>query len=596
MTHRPRPLTLASRSLRRGSIAIALLWLFAGHAACDRTGGTVDGKPQEASIGAPSDAIVIAVPKDAESIIPNFGNGTIDDAVSEALFLPLLEADFDCGVKFRSGIAKSWSFSDDGTEVSMVLRDDLSWSDGTPVTAQDVAFSFDLVTDPVTASPRASYATDLRPDARPRVIGAYQVAFGFRSASDPAIMLSDLASVGIVPKHALQDENRERLRTSAFNRAPVVSGPFRLSSWEPGSRIVLVPNERWKDETGRGARLRQVVFEVSAEYGARLLGLLGGRFDHMVGLGVPDVDQISQAHPEIRLLRRGWRGLDFIAWNTVDPADWKAAVERSGDPSKVDRSKVAPNRLFGDAPTRLALGEAIDSDRMIADLLTSKTKGESYGRRAVGTFSPSICGLDDRTLQPLTHDAARARADLARAGWSDTDGDGILDRNGHRFSFKLVVPNSTPRRKDAATIAQSNLAEVGVDLQIEMVDHGTYVARATSRDFDAVLGGWNVALFPEPETYWASGPEHPYNLVSYQNPKVDAWIDELHNSRDPDHDQALFRDIQAEVYRDQPYAFLYWIDEIVAVNGRFHDVQVNLLSPTADLHRWWVPPDQVKYR
>ena len=158
-----------------------------------------------------------------------------------------------------------------------------------------------------------------------------------------------------------------------------------------------------------------------------------------------------------------------------------------------------------------------------------------------------------------------------------------------------MTNSGNPRRARAAVIIQANLHDIGVAVEIEQVESNTFFERLRKKDYQAALSGWSAALFVDPTEVWHSGAEYEFNFTSYANPEVDRLIDE--GMREPDRTRAIaiWRRMQELIYADQPYAFLYWMDEIVGLHERFEDERINVLSPFTDLHKWWVPADKVKY-
>ena len=137
---------------------------------------------------------------------------------------------------------------------------------------------------------------------------------------------------------------------------------------------------------------------------------------------------------------------------------------------------------------------------------------------------------------------------------------------------------------------QADLEAIGVRADILSLERTAYFERLFAGDFDAVLGGWASALYVDPSDTWRSGAR--YNFVHHHDPRVDALIGEgLSALTEEDANQA-WRHLQRLVYDEQPYLFLYWADEIVAIDGRFEGVSSDLQAPWRELHRWRVgPPD-----
>ncbi len=542
----------------------------------------------------PRDTLIIAYSADVESLISVVPQSGADMEVLAAITQMPLLPEFDCGLKYRPLIAESWSFSEDGKTLAMTLSDDFTWTDGTQVTAHDVAFTYELVADAAVASPRRDFIEHMVPGAAPRVIDDTHLEFEFTQAYDQPTMLAHATGVELIPRHALADADWASLRGNAFHDKPVTNGPFRLEARDPGQTITLVPNEAWSGPEAMKPRLNRVIFKILPEYSTQLLELEAGTVDMVPELQVADADRLARDHPEIAIRRRGYRAMEYVGYNQIDPARYQELAAAAGEdlPAPAD---AGPHPLLGDVRVRRALTQAIDIDRMMREQFASEATGEVFAKRAVGTISPSLCAAHADDVSLLPHDLDAARALMAEAGWTDSDGDGVLDREGRRFSISLLNSSGKPRREAIAVTAQAALKELGVEVQIETVEFNTYVDRAIRKDFDALVGGWSMDFFVDPTGKWHSGPGHTYNFVSYADPDVDALIEAGLATADPAEAADIWRRFQHAVYEDQPYTFLWWWDEVVGVHGRFQDVQVDLLSSFGDLWEWWVPVDQVKY-
>ena len=293
----------------------------------------------------------------------------------------------------------------------------------------------------------------------------------------------------------------------------------------------------------------------------------------MEAILVEDADRLREEHPEIRLVRRGWRSMDYVAWNLKNP-------------------------LFEDVKVRTALTLAMDIDSMIEKLLTSKT-GESYARRSVGTITPALCGVHNNDLEPLPHNVEKAKKMLAKAGWSDSDGDGVLDKDGTKFSFTLSTNTGNKRRANTAVLIQAQLKEVGVEVNLEQAESNTFFQNLRKRDYEAALAGWSAALYVDPSSFWGCDkPEqkNEFNFTGYCSEEVEALMKKGLSTPNPKDAAPIWKELQAKVYADQPYAFLWWQDEIVGIHERFENTTIDVLSNFNRLHEWEVPPDKVKYK
>lgn len=537
----------------------------------------------------PRGTLTIASSTEAKDLLSPLMRSSFDINLLDLIGSKLLDVEFDCGLKFKPSYAKSWSWSADGKTLDIELRDDLKWSDGTPVSAADLVRLFDLVSDPKVGSPRASELSLLAPGAHPRVVDPTHVQFEFTEKSDPTAMVASVTSFQLVPSHLLGPEvDRASLASNPLNStAPVSSGPWTVSAWEKGQSLTLVPNPYW---VGSAPKIAKVVFKAIPEYDTRLIELQNGSVDMMEGVQVADADRLVKEHPEIKLYRRGWRNQDYIGWNNVDPKAYAAAATAlEGTGKRVDVSKLPPHPLFGDPAVRRALSMAIDVDRIIGDVLTSKATGTAYARRSFGTITPELCEAGNPEIPPVPHDVEGAKKALAALGWSDTNGDGVIDKDGVPFRFTMIAPSGNPRRTAVAALVKASFQEIGVDLQMEWLANAAVGDRLRHRDFDAAFSGWSAMLWVDPSSAW--GKDSEMNFISYYDPKASALLDEGLRTSDPGRTRSVWSDFQATVYADQPYTFLYWMDEIDAVNARVSDVQVDVVTPYRHLEAWSVPED-----
>jgi peptide/nickel transport system substrate-binding protein len=583
---------------------------------------------QQGAAPAAGDSLVIASGSDPEHFISFVSQSAADSDIIGNIFFPLVDSDFNLetgSIEYKPALATEWSWSEDGTVLKMKLRTDIKWQDGTPLSAQDVVWTIEATCDPRSASPRLAYCEKLVPGKRPLVIDPANIEFHFTEAYEKNTMISNVAAVEPMPSHLLKGVELSAMRGHDFDKsASIVTGRWKIGKWDKGSRVVLVPNDQWSGPAEEKPKLRQVIFRNLPDYQSRLVELQTGGVDHMQGVLVADADKLAKEHPEIKLVRRGWRSMSYIGWNNIDPADYKARKDAAQEKLKaelaridglsipeadkaaqkaeaeknsiVDPREVKAHPLFGDKRVRVALGKAINTNKIREDLLSSKVTGEKYARPCVGTLSPALKQIHADEITPLAHDPAGAKAELAALGWTDSDGDGWLDKDGKPFRFSLVVNQESALRDKVSVIVQSNLKEIGVDMQIEKVAFAALSERNRNKDFDASLAGWSAGLFPDPRSMWHSGPDHQFNYVSYSNPKADELMTQALKFTTTAESASTWKELQKVIYDDQPYAFLFWMDEIVAVHSRFEDTTVDILSPYRDLHEWSVPADKIKYK
>lgn len=533
---------------------LAWLALACGGDAPAPVAGDVAGGP------IPGDTLVVAAALDPGQVNPLVGpfqlSGMISDLVQPGLVRRRVGAD---GLSYEPALAASWVWGDDGTTLTYTLRDDVAWGDGRPVTADDVVFTWQLIADPAVASNwlgTARHVTAVEaPDAR-------TVVWRFVGPKNP-ILQQGYTIRGIVPRHQLEGADRATLRGHPSGRDPLPSGPFRVAAWEPGVKVVLEPNPRapadWKP------RLDRVVFRIIPEYATRLLELRNGGVDMVVDVEVADLAEL-EGDPRLRVERVTADAMEYIGWNHTLP-------------------------MFGDVRVRRALTLSLDRDGLMRDLFGVGDK--IYAQSCIGTIAPTLGAWYAGDVTPLPFDRAAAAALLDEAGWTDGDGDGVRDRDGQPLRFRLMVQNGTARYKRAAVIAQAQWKEVGVAVDIDLVEPARFSERAHQKQYEAMLWGFGANPKVDPSQEWRS--DGPYNWFGYRNPAVDAKIDEGVAATDLAVAQAAFRDVQRLVYADQPVTFLFWSDGFLAMDKRFRDVETDTFNRFLHAERWWVPASEQRY-
>ncbi|MCZ7649902.1 MAG: ABC transporter substrate-binding protein [Thermoanaerobaculia bacterium] len=476
--------------------------------------------------------------------------------ILEQLFPRLLEEqpDFESGPpSFAPRLAESWVRSADGREIVFRLREGLTWSDGVPLTAEDVRFTYEAQTSPAVAW---SYAHVKDAIESVDVLDPRTVRFRFREVY--ATQLLDANEGGILPKHVWGARPFASWRENAdwFRDHLVVSGPFRLASWRPAQEIVLERNPRYF-EPGL-PRLDRVVFRVVPDQGAQLAQLQGGGLDFVLGVPPARATEI-EADPALELLRFWNRQYDYVAWNTRRP-------------------------LFADPAVRRALTLGIDRQGLVDALW--------YGQ-ARPAVSPvlSTSWAFKRGLEPWPYDPAEAGRLLEAAGWVDRDGDGVREKEGRRFAFDLVTNAGNRVRVDAAVMIQAQLARVGIEVRPRPLDLNTLNERALAHEFDAILSGWGIDTSMDLRfAFHSEEAEGGYNFGGYANPEVDRLIDSVRRQADLEAAKPLFDRLQEILHEEQPYTLLWEPRRLAAARSTLRDAQPNALATFFRLEEWWLAP------
>ena len=514
--------------------------------------------PETKDPGPSTDTVVVAGPTLPRNALVPFARGEGDGLLADALQVPLMDSSFDCGLIHGGGVAQSWTFGEDGRSLTVNLRPDLNWEDGTPVTAQDFLLGWQVAA----AGPRAAEVEGVTAKA----VDLRTLLFSVPAAGERGRMLAKVAWLAALPAHRYGPANLTpaSLRDHPLNtRAPLSYGPWRVARWD--QELVLEP--QLKAPFDWQPHLAQVIFRELPEADARILALERGEVDVVSDLRRADIDRLQAQDLPIVLRHRGLRTLDFIPWNFV-----------SGNPALQD-----PN-------VRTALAEATDLDGLLQREFTTKA-GDRLGRPSSGSLSPSLCRSHADELRRLPHDLVAAKALLATSGWIDTNGDGKVDRGGEVLRLRVIAYAGNERHLEILRALQQDWAGIGVELVIDSLERDAWPGRLSSHDWDGALLAWNAALVPDLASVWA--PDGAFNLGGYQDPAITAQIQAEVAETDPARAIELRHDLQRRIYEIQPALFLFWNDEVVGLQSRIQDAEVDLLSPLDHLSRWWVPEGKV---
>ena len=521
--------------------------LFALLLACSSPDTTTPSPSSTSSGPVDGDTLVVAVPFDPGNVNPVVAPYALSGFYSLAAQPGLVERRVvDGALVYVPALAESWTWSEDKLALTYVLKEKLTWADGEPVTTRDVAFTFELIFDEKVASNWYSARDRIR---EIEVVDERTVTFHFTTPSTP-VHLQGNTHFGIVPEHILRDADRASLRGHESSRQPLSSGPWIISEWSPEEKMVMVPNTN--SQVRDVPHLNRVITRVLPEYATRLIELQNGGVDMIFSLEVTDVEDLKRDYPHIRVIRQPAESMAYVGWNVKDPA-------------------------LQDVRVRRALTLAINEAKIIEDQYPAG--GEVYAQPCTGTVGPNMTGWYSE-IEPLGYDPEASRALLAEAGATG-------------LTLDLMIQNGIPRIEQAAVRIQAMLAEVGVKLEISAMEPNLFAANARNHEFQAMI--WSFGNNPkvDPTIQWHT--EGKYNWMQVSDPEIDRLLEEAMSTTDLELAQKNVRESQQLVYDLQPATFLYWEDNVAAIDGRFQGVRYNTFTMFEALETWWVPKEQQKY-
>jgi peptide/nickel transport system substrate-binding protein len=481
-------------------------------------------------------------------------SSVVTTEVLRQLFLRLLEEQPDFEehpATFAPQLASSYEWSADHKVLTFHLRDAV-WSDGVPVTADDVRFTWQAQINPDVAWGSA-YMKENVTDVE--VTDPHTVRFHFSRVY--AKQLLDVNEGGILPKHVWGKLPFSKWRDNDdwFRQHLIVDGPFTVASWQPQQEVVLVHNERYYRK--HRPYLDKVVVRSVPDSASVMTQLFSGEVDFVPQVPPNEAERVK-AEPRLQLIPYWYRLYVCAIWNERQPR-------------------------FADPDVRRALTLAIDRQTIVDTLLGAT------GRVAVSPIVQGVWAFD-HTLKPLPYDPAEARRILASKGWKDSDGDGVLDKDGKPFSFVLLSNAGNQQRNDAAVMIQDQLKKVGIRVEPRVVEFNSMGASAQEGAFDAMIFGFAMDTSLDLTSQFGSASFQDGNFGAYKNPELDRLMVEAMSNPDILQSKAKLARLQQIIHRDQPVTFLWESQRLSAVNRRVHDVKPNELFSLFNLEDWWVGP------
>ncbi len=511
------------------------------------------------SAGAP--AIVIVTGQDAPMPIPTLMEGAQSNLanfeIADHLFLrlarlgPALLTAGDRG--FVPQLARAWTRRDSVT-VAFDLDPRARWHDGAPVTARDVLFTFGRARDPALAPKLAGL---LRHVAGLEAEGDRRVVFRFTRPYAEQVY-DAVWHVPLLPAHLLDTVPPQELRRSSFVRQPVGSGPYRWVRGVPGELIELRANQDFF--LGRPG-ITRVIVRVATDADARLNLVLSGEADAMDNIPPPPSNyRRVEAHGDLRLVRVPSPTVGYLLYNQRDPED-----------------RGRPHPILADADVRRALTLALDRRQMVRAVF------DRYADVPYGPVPP-LMWIRHGAPSPLPRNRAEARRLLAARGWTDRDGDGVLDRGGRPLSLRLNLPNTSGIRRQMALMVQQQLREVGVRVEVVQLEGPVWNERRRAGAFDIDFSAATMDPSPSGLTQsWSC--RGASNVAGYCDPVADSLLDRaIVLGSDLKAWHAVLRQIESSA----PAAFMYAPVYVYAVHARYRDVVIRPESSWIALWRWSV--------
>ena len=509
--------------------------------------------------------------------IPAYGDAIIYGSIGEPSILnPILASDsssfdiidlvfnglvkYDQDIKLVGDLAEKWDVSKDGLTINFFLRKNVKWHDGFPFTSEDVIFTYQKLIDP---GIKTAFSSNFQLVSKVEAPDPFTITVTYKEPFAPAL---ESWGMGILPKHVFGEMTAAEFNQSDFNRFPIGTGPYKFKEWRTGQKVVLESNPDYFE--GR-PYIDKYIYQIIPDQSVQLLSLKTHTIDMMSLTADMYVKEANNPEFEQGINRFRYPSFNYtyLAYNLNNP-------------------------LFKNTRwTRQALSYAINRQEIIDGTL------QSMGTVCTGPF-PNRSWAYNPEVKPYEYDPEKAKAMLASIGWKDTNNDGYLEKGGKKFEFTILTNQGNKERELAATIIQEQLKKVGIKVNVRILEWSTLIHQyMDKKNFDAILLGWSMTPDPDCFDIWSSEKtkEGEYNFISYKNPQVDILLALGRKTFDREERMKIYHKVHTLIAEDQPYAFLYVRDSLIAVDKRFQDIKVEPIGIGYNFTKWFVPKTMQKY-
>ncbi|MBK8134818.1 MAG: hypothetical protein IPK52_03095 [Chloroflexi bacterium] len=473
----------------------------------------------------------------------------------------------------------TWTISEDGLTYTFSINPDAVWSDGTPITSDDMIFSINAI--------KSDVNTVLEPNVA--LIEAvnkvddktYEVVLAGNNCS----ILSDLSAIRFMPAHKYAADFSD-FETSEFNNNPDLSGgPYILDEWAPdeGQRFHANP-DYWAGTPNIAFLVNRVV----GDQAVAVQGIQSGELDYTYFQG----DLFQQIADKSNLQYEAFSALsvNFLSLNWADPTNPQSAYDESGN-----LVEQTPHPIFSDPAVRKAVVMGFNIEDVLATL-----GGAEGGTPLVGPVAPPLTWAYDNSISRFAFDPEGAKAVLEEAGWVDGDGDGVREKDGVRLAFTISYSNILQHFETSALIAQDQLNQIGFDVAVELIEWANYIDQIyLGQAYDATpMSNSGGTQTPDPNDFMSlilSAEDIVgacNNLASYVNPEIDALVEQARTlpGCDPAGRAEIYYQIQQITHEDVAYNFTYVPNIFQVANKRIGNFNPGpawvFYGYTAYIHEW----------
>jgi peptide/nickel transport system substrate-binding protein len=562
---------LSKASMATVAMAASLTMLVAGCGSASNTNAASSAGTASDTSGKPVDGgtLTYGSYSDIVTLNPIYITDVPSQDAAQFIFAPLYDFDRQGNVVLQPWdlAAEPLQISDDGKTYTIKLKQNAKWSDGKPVTADDVIFTIKTIMNPKAGSEAINEFNKIQDIKK---IDDHTVQITLKSVYAP--FADYLATLMPLPEHVLKNVPVGKLQKYAYGTNPaktVSDGPWKWTAWQQKQYLEFDRNPNY---WGPKPHIDKIVYKIYADQNTETQALLKGDIDVDSAIPVTQLSAVQQQN-NVTVINKPGPQYEFIAFN----------FKASNFPGNFDP--------FTDPKTRQAIYYALDRQAMVNDIL----KGTG---RVIN--SPTLPGtwydVNDQATN-FTYNPNKAKQLLKEAGWKPGPG-GILEKDGHKFSFELQYNTGNSRREQVVSVIQQELKAVGIQVTPKAVDFSSWVDQNLNPGkFQAVMLAWSLNTpDPDQESVFSSKyfPPNGEDMGWYKNPVTDKLWEEGYSTTDQAKRKQIYGQIAKDFSQDPPYVFLYQYGTPFGYSSRVHWQKDD--APEASLaegyfyhiENWWV--------
>ncbi len=472
-----------------------------------------------------SSSLHLSISSSPSRLNPILATDSASGEIAGWIFNSLVE--YDKNGKIIPKLAKSWSFKDNKTLI-FKLKKNIKWSDGEKFSADDVVFTYKLITSPKIYTP---YSDEFRYVESVKKLDDFTIKVTYKK---PYFKALNTWMTSIVPKHILK--NQKDIMTSSFNQHPIGTGPYTIDGFEISKDILLKANPNYFIHK---PYIDKIIYHFIPDPSTNFLMLKTKKLD-VGGLTPLQVEKqlTDDFKSHYNIYEKMSNSYTYLGFNLK-------------------------NKKFQNPLVRKAIAMAINKKELIDILFFG------HGQICYGPFMPKTWGYNKDVKTP--YDPQKAKEILKKAGYSDKN----------PLTFTITTNSNNDIRVNAVQIIQYQLAKIGVKVKIRTMEWQAFLNTVVMpRNFEAVVLGWGLSLTPDAYSIWHSegAKKGGFNFVNYKNKEVDNLIKKAETTINTKQLSSYYKKIFKLIVNDHPYVFLYIPNSITAVNKSIKNVSPSIIG------------------